>query len=59
MRCDLIVGSDDGVLPDRCQAIVWTFDDFSSITSQETDINKMWLRLTSFNWQIYTQKHHL
>ena len=55
----VIIGSDDGLLPDRCQAIVWTFDDFSSITSQETDINRMWLRLYSFNGQIYTQNYHL
>ena len=55
----VIVGSDDGVSLDRCQAIVWTYDDFSSIASQGTDIDWTWSRLTCFNWQIYTQNHHM
>ena len=55
----IIVGSDEGVLPVRRQAIDWTSDDFSSIRFRETLSIKMWSRLNNFHWQNYTQNYHL
>ena len=55
----IIIGSDDGVLPVRHQAIDWTSDDFSSIRFRETLSIKMWSRLNNFHWQNYTQHYHL
>ena len=55
----IIIGSDDGVLPVRHQAIDWTSDDFSSIRFRETLSIKMWSRLNNFHWQNYTQNYHL
>ena len=55
----IIVGSDDGVLPVRRQAIDWTSDDFSSIRFRETLSIKMWSRLNNFHRQNYTQNYHL
>ena len=43
-----IIGSDDGLLPGRCQAIIWTNAGISLIWPLATNFNEIWTEIQTF-----------
>ena len=55
----VIIGSDNGLLPDRRQAIIWTSDDLLSIGPQGTNFSKILIKVLKFSikciWKCHLQ----